>query len=158
MEHQYQNDEQHENILDEIGPHLVLASAGKRFGNYIIDAILFRVISYIILVLIMMVWPQALYEFFGNNMNLISLYLFAFVSYALYTAIAEKLGRGASLGKLITGTRVVTHEGHPVTWSHCLRRGFCRLVPFEFLSGFSGYMWHDQWTDTYVIDVKKSRL
>jgi hypothetical protein len=37
-----------------------------------------------------------------------------------------------------------------------LLRTLCRIVPFEPFSAFGGHPWHDKWTRTYVIDVKKT--
>lgn len=151
--------QEHENILDEIGPHLVLASKGKRFLNFIIDGILFRIILFIFYMLIGILAQDVLVQFIlGGSFNVISLYLFQYLCYALFMAISEKIGKGASLGKKLTGTCAVTEDGDVPNWTTCFQRGFYRLIPFEVFSGLTGYTWHDQLSNTYVIDLGKSRL
>lgn len=68
--------------------------------------------------------------------------------------------KGSSLGKLITGTRAVREDGSPITASEAFGRGFSRIVPFEAFSalGNNTWPWHDQWSHTYVVDIKDSTL
>ena len=68
---------------------------------------------------------------------------------AVYT-LTEFLGKGKTLGKLITRTRAVRNDGAVLTFKDALLRSLVRLVPFEVFSGFGTYTWHDQWTNTMV--------
>jgi uncharacterized RDD family membrane protein YckC len=61
---------------------------------------------------------------------------------------------GWTPGKLATGTRVISRDGGPATFKQIAGRSFARFVPFEplsFLSSTGG--WHDNWTNTSVIEV-----
>lgn len=64
---------------------------------------------------------------------------------------------GATLGKLLTGTRVVDENGAPPSWGQAFGRTLCRLIPFEAFSMFapSRRGWHDRVPRTYV--VRRSR-
>lgn len=46
----------------------------------------------------------------------------------------ETLTKGRSIGKFITGTKVVTLEGEIPTANVFLKRSFCRIIPFEAFS------------------------
>jgi uncharacterized RDD family membrane protein YckC len=63
---------------------------------------------------------------------------------------------GLSLGKAITGTRIVDRNWNkPTIWRATLRF-LIRLIPFEFLSGFVSDIpprpWRDRWSKTCVVD------
>ncbi|MES2672479.1 MAG: RDD family protein [Pseudomonadota bacterium] len=63
---------------------------------------------------------------------------------------------GFTVGKLITGTRVVTEDGGRPRWGQIVGRSFARLIPFEPLSVlFSNRKqrrgWHDSLPKTYVV-------
>ncbi len=60
---------------------------------------------------------------------------------------------GATLGKRLTGTRVVALDGGPATALQVLIRTLCRLVPLEFLSFMHSdpIGWHDRWSQTRVV-------
>ena len=59
---------------------------------------------------------------------------------------------GRTLGKLITGTKVVNESGGKASFSQIIGRSFVRLIPFEALSflGRNGRGWHDSLPKTYV--------
>jgi hypothetical protein len=46
---------------------------------------------------------------------------------------------------------VVKDNFSPITWKDAFIRSASRLVPFETLTGFGGYPWHDEWSKTRVI-------
>ncbi|MEQ1904426.1 MAG: RDD family protein [Pirellulaceae bacterium] len=58
-----------------------------------------------------------------------------------------------TLGKLITGTKVVNENGGTPTLGQILGRTFCRLIPFEAFSFFGTPPrgWHDSLSKTYVV-------
>ena len=65
-----------------------------------------------------------------------------------------------TIGKYITGTRVVDLNGDAPDIEQYVKRSFSRIVPFEALSFFGSTPggWHDRWSDTLVIDERKSSL
>jgi uncharacterized RDD family membrane protein YckC len=68
--------------------------------------------------------------------------------------LIEYFSKGRSLGKYITGTKVVMTDGNEPTLSDYFMRNIIRLVPFDALSFFGENGWHDSWSDTRVINIK----
>lgn len=135
------------------------ASAGLRFANYIIDSIGFYIL-YIILVFII-AFVTAILSNANNryeNAALIAsdgmLFFIFFASVILYYTILEATS-GRTLGKLITGTKVIMNNGSKPSWQTAFLRTLSRFVPFEAFSAFGGYPWHDQWTRTEVVKVRR---
>jgi len=135
------------------------ASTNQRFFNFLVDSVLVRVgLAYLagfaLAYLLAYTAPEYYYAVFQDEdqtlLNIISVLLTLGI-YILYYALCEKLCRGYTLGKLITGTRAVREDGEELTFKDALLRSFSRLVPFEPFSALNQSPWHDQWTKTMVI-------
>ncbi len=122
------------------------ASVGLRFGNYIIDIIMFY-----LLYDCCRIFYGELFSTAGGLMSYVIVY-FIFISY--YTVMEAATG-GKTIGKLITGTTAIRNDGAPFTFNDAIIRSLCRIVPFEPLSAFTGNPWHDKWTNTKVIKVPR---
>lgn len=142
---------------DESEIYLAPASVGQRFLNYIIDNIVLRAFLYF----------GAL--FIGNSDFILGMsdsmivFLFFLILMLLigYYWVSEFALGGRTIGKMITGTRVVYDDGTRPSAASILGRTLARAVPFEAFSIFFNedrVMWHDQWSHTMVVDVKKSVL
>ena len=61
-----------------------------------------------------------------------------------------------TVGKWITQTIVVDHNGEKPNSEMILVRSLCRLIPFNALSiiGFPARTWHDSISKTYVVDKR----
>ena len=72
--------------------------------------------------------------------------------YTLYYAISECL-TGRTIGKLITGTKVVDADGNKPSFGKALGRSLCRHIPFEPFSVLSSDArgWHDSIPKTWVV-------
>ncbi len=123
-----------------------LASAGKRFANYIIDMIAIIVFYFAVIV------------FFGvmggiDEGALVGMQLLIYPLMILYYAIFEA-SSGKTLGKLITGTKVVNMEGKNISFGQALGRSVSRFIPFEAFSFFGSQAigWHDSLPNTRVIN------
>jgi uncharacterized RDD family membrane protein YckC len=81
--------------------------------------------------------------------------LFGCIVVFLYYLASETLF-GQTLGKLVTGTRVVTESGGPPAFWQILARSIYRLVPLEPLSLFNRHSiaWHDRWSKTRVVRTR----
>ena len=139
--------------------HLVQASSGKRFANYIIDLLVFYALVFLSGLAIALLSPAAI-DYLNEEdggFNLMER-LLGLVLYGLYMFATEAIFKGKSLGKSITGTRAVNEDGTNVSPKAALLRGLSRAVPFNAFSalGSPAYPWHDRWTKTYVIDEKGS--
>jgi uncharacterized RDD family membrane protein YckC len=72
--------------------------------------------------------------------------------YTLYYAICEGL-TGRTIGKLITGTKVVDATGNKPSFGKALARSLCRHIPFEPFSVLRSDArgWHDSIAKTWVV-------
>jgi uncharacterized RDD family membrane protein YckC len=131
------------------GPlELNYATKGTRFLNFIID--------YVVRLLLAMALGAGLalagLPVTNGGLN----YLFAFLTVLLYYMAFEGIF-GFTVGKLITGTRVVDSEGGPPSFGQIVGRSFARLVPFEQFSFFDNppVGWHDRWSGTRVVNIRR---
>lgn len=147
-------------ILLDIQPELVQANTGKRLANYFVDLVSFYAVFFLLAVVYFATSGSASNDTGFNAGTEFLLRLFAFLPYGLFMGLLEGVFKGRSLGKLITGTKVVNEDGTDISFSTAMARGFSRIVPFEPFSalGNPSYPWHDRWNKTYVIDVRQSGL
>ena len=149
--------------------HYDYATTGQRFLNWLIDNLLMRFgLSYLSGMAIGFILAFAAPDFLNDivnaensgagvysNLNLLLVsYLISILNYLFYYTICEKLFKGYTLGKLITGTRAIRQDGAELTLRNAFLRSLSRLAPFEIFSGFSTLTWHDDWTDTMVIKAR----
>ncbi|MGK2864199.1 MAG: RDD family protein [Chitinophagaceae bacterium] len=139
--------------------HLVQASTGKRFANYIIDIVFFYFLVFLGSVVYVLLNPASVYSPVEDNpeYNFMETLVIIFALILYYFAV-ETIFKGKTLGKLITGTRAVNEDGSNITPRAAFLRSLCRVVPFEAFSalGTPSYPWHDKWAKSYVIDEKGS--
>ncbi len=145
-----------ENLLEELESNLVLAGAGQRFLNYIIDFICFLVFIVVLAIFIGFFYADFFYEL--STINSFADRVITLVLYGTFMGTIEAITKGSSLGKLITGTKAVNEDGTTITTATAFGRGFGRAVPFNAFSAFGNppHPWHDKWSKTYVIDKKAS--
>lgn len=140
------------------------ASQGQRFLNWLIDNLLMRFgLSYLtgmaIGMLLAVIAPEFLMRIaesqgrMTGDMFLLSV-IVGYFNYIVYYTLCEKLFKGYTLGKIITGTRAIRQDGNELTFKDALLRSLSRCVPFEVLSGFSTLTWHDSWTGTMVVKAR----
>jgi uncharacterized RDD family membrane protein YckC len=136
------------------------ASTGQRFLNYLIDALLMQyglgILTGILLAkILLLIAPNLAYDLFaeeGTFSFILLNYLLSIFNYLIYYTFCEKVFRGYTLGKLITGTRAIRQDGQELTLKDTLLRSLSRMVPFEPFSIWGGNgIWHDRWTKTMVI-------
>ena len=110
--------------------------------------------GYMVVSTVMAIDEDTAYTLFGNESSgsfILSTYLISIVNYLMYYTICEKLFKGYTLGKLITGTRAIRTDGQELTIRDAFLRTLSRCVPFEPFSALGNNPWHDRWTDTMVI-------
>ena len=138
------------------------ASMGQRMLNLIIDVLIVRVafgyVTSIAFVNIVNLFAPDFVEYMYEPDSQITLllvgYLISAIDWLLYYTLCEKLFRGKTLGKLITGTRAIREDGTDLTLKDAFLRSASRIVPFEAFSGFGTRPWHDTWTKTKVIQSR----
>jgi len=144
-----------ETLLTDVEFQPVIASVGKRFLNYLIDVITFYVLCFLLGIL----FAQQVYEMRTINSEsdfTLKIELIAVLVLLFYYCICEIVFKGRTIGKFITGTKAVNEDGTPIDANKALLRTLSRVVPFEPFSVFGGRPWHDKWTNTYVIDIRKT--
>ncbi|MBN0986449.1 RDD family protein [Amphritea pacifica] len=131
----------------------VAASKMRRFLNYLIDIILMQVVfGFLIGVAAMLLFGNAGLDYIDSIPD----YLFGVTVMVIYYLIFEGFF-GVTIGKLVTGTRIVSETGLPPAFGQILGRTFLRIVPFEPFSflGKTGRGWHDTVSNTYVICIRE---
>lgn len=123
------------------------ASRGQRFVNMIFDYFGTLVVLFFIGILLAALRRPANFGFLMN-------YLLGMIAGILYYFSLEVL-TGRTLGKLITGTRVVDEHGNKPSARAVFIRTLCRYVPFEPFSVLAdGSGWHDEWSHARVVRVR----
>lgn len=137
------------------------ASSGVRFANLVIDRIVVYFLIFLFGAFSVLMYELLNIDFFmnvTNNLSQLTTFediLVTTTIYFLYLFLMEYFTKGRTVGKYITGTKVLTTEGTTPTLQESFIRNISRLIPFDaisFLGGGNG--WHDSWSDTRVINVK----
>lgn len=137
------------------------ASQGKRILNFIIDYIaqmLFAaLLSFTITFIMALIDYSAAMEWADRveNMGAVLEYILGFLMIIIYYMTFEGI-ISRSVGKFITGTKVVLEDGSKPTLYTIFIRTISRCIPFEMFSflGVSGRGWHDRNSRTFVVNVK----
>ena len=135
------------------------ASTGQRFLNFLIDSLFMNYgIGILTGFLIGVICANFFPDFYSEMVRqegagfYLGFYLIAILNDIIYYSFCEKVFKGYTLGKLITGTRAIREDGTELRWKDAFLRSLSRLVPFEPLSIWFGEgLWHDTWTKTVVI-------
>jgi uncharacterized RDD family membrane protein YckC len=131
---------------------LIPVSGGLRFANYLVDALVAQLGGGFLLGLgVALVLRDKANEFLESGF-LTVLSLLVFIAYYI---VFEAL-TGRTLGKLVTGTKVVDASGNKPSFGKIVGRNFARLIPFEAFSflGSSARGWHDSLSGTYVVKCR----
>jgi uncharacterized RDD family membrane protein YckC len=161
MENQDPAVNQETGLAEELGSYIQYerASLGQRFLNFLIDNLLMRFgLSYItgaaVGVFLGAAFPDYASKIVYDRTSfdfIMILYLVGILNYLIYYTFCEKVFRGYTLGKLVSGSRAIREDGTELTFKDALLRTLSRLVPFEVFSALGYRPWHDAWTKTTVI-------
>lgn len=130
---------------------VVPASKKLRFFNLIIDYIGFTVLGVVVGVAVAVFFGDQGVEYIGSIPD----FILGVTQVLFYYIVFEGL-TGRTLGKLVTGTKVVNNLGEKASFSQVIGRSFSRFIPFEAFSFFEkgGRGWHDSLPKTYVIKCR----
>jgi len=132
----------------------VSVSKGTRFANFFIDMIVINVLSYGVGMMIAIVAIAGGTDVESGDFFVweVTAQVLAYIVIVSYFIIMEA-GTGRTLGKLVTGTKVVNAQGRAPTIGQIIGRSFARLIPFEPFSFFGKEPrgWHDTLSKTYVV-------
>ena len=137
------------------------AGRWRRFFNWLIDYAC-TTLLWIILMIPYAAWlvanggEAALAEL--DEPNFLRDYALAIGLMLLYYISMEGVF-GFTVGKLVTGTRVVNEQGGRPNWGQVVGRSFSRLIPFEpfsllFSNDGECRGWHDSLAKTYVVRTR----
>lgn len=133
------------------GGEFVPASRGARLGNFIIDYIVQFGLSFGVGIVAVIGFGERGAQFLERTPALMVGLPILFAYYFLFEATT-----GRTIGKLVTGTRVVNEEGGKASFGQVAGRTICRLIPFEVFSFFGTPCrgWHDKIPKTYVVKAR----
>jgi uncharacterized RDD family membrane protein YckC len=126
------------------------AGLGARFLNLLIDTFLSRIVATIFAVAVVRVFGP------GDAAAVLSVVLVLGGMFGYYVLCEGAFGW--TVGKLITGTRVIRIDGRKPNVPQILGRTFARFIPFEpfsVLFGRSNSGWHDSLSGTRVVKVRR---
>jgi uncharacterized RDD family membrane protein YckC len=113
-----------------------VARLGQRFADYVVDLI----VIYIILFMFALVSKGGIY------------FILSILISPIYYIVTESMWQ-RTVGKFVTGTKVVTFSGEKPEFWQIVGRSFARWIPFEAFSFFGGGHagWHDTLAETLVV-------
>lgn len=142
----------HSAVVDPAAPtELIPAERWRRLLTFVVDYFLINlIIASIEYALSLWLLPPG--QVIVNRPAAYTLVML-FVSASIYYIPQEGLW-GVTVGKVLTGTRVVDEHGNPPGWRKAIKRTVGRFIPFDALAvlltarrrGF-----HDAWPNTYVV-------
>lgn len=125
---------------------LPLAHPLRRLVNFTIDSFVWLLLAFMAIVLLDHLFPR-LDHFSINALAYISMLGLYLGYYFLMESLFQK-----TLGKFITGTKVVNWAGRKPGRGEIFQRCLCRLIPLElFWYLFSRNGLHDKWSGTRVV-------
>ena len=142
-------------FLDPV--ELSLASKGLRFANYLIDTIVLYLVNLFMFqpVVLLLIIRTLQNDGVFDSQRVALAYFIYFVLYliffVLFMTLQEFLFKGRTIGKFVTGTKVVMQSGEIPTFKDYLIRSLCRCIPFEPFSFFGETGWHDSISKTRVV-------
>ncbi len=104
---------------------VIPASWGARFGAFIIDRFIIFVPSFIVMLIIGMIWPEFLEEDASGPLEALFTLMILFIFYGLphiYRASLESSKKQATWGKQIVGIHVSTEDGKRLSWLNAFGR------------------------------------
>ncbi|GDX97311.1 hypothetical protein LBMAG47_29760 [Planctomycetia bacterium] len=128
-----------------------IAGQGARLANLIIDSIGQLIFGFLFGILVALVGGEAGIAWLESIPDLLLGVFLTLLYYIVFEAITSR-----TLGKLITGTRVVNAVGLPPSFGQIIGRTLCRFIPFEMFSflGTPTRGWHDRFSETYVVKAR----
>lgn len=124
-----------------------IASASRRFWTFVVD----QIAIWIGLLILQIAYGVAYGIDALEALNGIKWWGICIAFYVLYYVSFEVIS-GRTLGKVLTGTRVVTTSGLALSLPTAFVRTLCRLLPFEPMSFSLGETWwHDSLSRTQVV-------
>ena len=128
----------------------LIASTLQRFLTLIIDTLFFFVFAFVLGIVLALLG-------LGDSIENMNDYLLGLIILLMYYVPQESI-YGRTLGKKITGTKVINERGVKPSIIQVFVRTLFRFIPFEVFSFLGGkgrpVGWHDRLSGTKVISIK----
>ncbi|HBE69032.1 MAG TPA: RDD family protein [Planctomycetaceae bacterium] len=136
---------------DPVPQSIVHASQGARFLNFLIDYFAQIGIGFVFMAAAILIGGQPAADFIDNIPSVLIGIPVLLCYYFVFEATTSR-----TLGKLVTGTKVVNEDGDKATIGQIAGRTFARLIPFEALTfiGAPPRGLHDSLPKTFVIKIR----
>ena len=148
-----------DSILEDISYTLIQAAGWQRLVTYILDIIAFDIVWSLFEMVLDSSGSTADYSDPDVALHyMLGRLLLMALGWLLYYFAMEALTGGRTIGKYLLGTRAVKEDGTRISAQTALFRTLIRFIPFEPFSalGTPANPWHDRWTKTFVVDLRKS--
>jgi uncharacterized RDD family membrane protein YckC len=135
--------------LSEADRPRVPAGKGRRFGTFVVDYLMFMVLSFAFGAGVGLLFGDAGIQALEAVPDLLLGLLILSTYYIFFEAIWAR-----TPGKLLLGTVVVSEAGTKPSFGQIVGRTLCRFIPFEAFSCFGERAWHDSLPKTWVVQAK----
>lgn len=146
----------------EVHPAQAMVDAGKwrRLFNWMLDYVAILLVVFVSTIFAFLVGGEGALAWI-EGMGFWQEQLLGIAALMAYYIVMEGLF-GLTIGKWLTGTRVVDEGGGPPTWRQAVLRSLARLIPFEpfsllFSEDGVARGWHDRLPRTRVVMRKSTR-
>ena len=137
----------------ELEETLEPVTVGKiiRLLNFFVDYIMQVILIMLVYFLFLIIGGESA----AKTIESIPQFFLGLISLLLYYIVMEA-STGRTVGKMVTGTKVVDEEGRTPTFGQVIGRTFARMIPFEALTflGSETRGWHDSMSNTYVVKCR----
>lgn len=136
------------------------ATKWQRFANYFIDKLIINIafllfgFAAVFIDNILGTYHLTQFIYKLSQIGRLADIVLTSIIYFIYTFLMEYFTQGRTIGKYITGTKVIMTDGETPTINELFVRNLSRLVPFDGLSFLGENGWHDNWSDTRVVNIK----
>lgn len=136
------------------------ATKWTRFANLLIDRVIFSLFFFVTgFVVVFLDNIFGIYFFTDyllklSEVNRVTDIFITSILFFFYTFLIEYFTKGRTIGKFITGTKVIMIDGQSPTLKDYFIRNIIRIIPFDGLSFLGENGWHDGWSGTRVINIK----
>lgn len=124
----------------------VPAGKGRRFGTFVVDYVVFAVLTFLFFAVVGFVFGDAGVKAVQSVPDFLLSVLILSVYYIAFEGLWAR-----TPGKLVFGTVVVTEAGAKPSLGQVAGRTLCRFIPFEVFSCLGERAWHDSIPKTRVV-------
>lgn len=123
-----------------------------RGANFIIDTTIVLIILFLLYQLVDSNWKNLSIQLQNTDNPSLTLQLIYAFTNLMYFTLTEALMNGQTIGKLLTNTQAIRVDGEAFTIREAFLRSLCRQLQVEVIFAAIGFIIHDKWTSTVVVE------